>query len=141
MINKNGLHLDSLKGKQINSQLTVYEMAKQEMRNELPLPDLAIAEKQKEIDDWFNKYVDCYAMLLCKDNNYDCTIFHLYENPPANPHPTAVAARECIGCLTDRGKILKIELQDDMTWEMWVLIDDEAFCYHLFCYDNAVIEC
>lgn len=118
---------------------TLYDANKQLVKQTaVPFNHLQIAAAQVKLEDWFNMAIDCYAMLLCKDRS-DFTIFHLYENQ--NPNPPKVAAAECIGCLTDRGKILSIELNKDNAWEIWMLIDDEVYCYYLFNYDNAVIEC
>ena len=119
---------------------TLYDANKQLMRDEKqfkPLNHLEIASAQKKIEDFFNWQCDTYGMLYCKDRS-DFTIFHMYENQ--NPNPPALAARECIGCCTDRGEIISIEEQPDKNWEIWIRIDGEPFAYYLFPYDNAVIE-
>ena len=77
-------------------------------------------------------------MLLCHERR-DYTVFHLYENQ--NENPPAVAANELLGCLTDRGEILSIEENSDHAWEIWLRINKELYCYYLFRYDDAVIEC
>ena len=117
---------------------TLYEVNKQLMQDMKPLTHLELAAIQSKIEDWFNMVIDTYAMLLCHDRR-DYTVFHLYETE--NPNPPAVAARELIGCLTDRGEILSIDETEDSAWEIWLRIDEEVFCYYLFLYDNAVIEC
>ena len=117
---------------------TVYEVNKQLIQNYEPLTHLELAGIQKKLDDWFNMIIDTYAMLLCHDRR-DYTIFHLYETQ--NEHPTAVAAKECIGCLAERGDILSIDPTEDGAWEIWLKIDNEPYCYYLFRYDDAVIEC
>ena len=76
-------------------------------------------------------------MLYCKELS-DITIFHMYETQ--NPNPPALAAKECIGCCTDRGEVISIEEQPDKNFEIWIRINDEPFVYYLFPYDNAVIE-
>lgn len=117
---------------------SLYDANKQLMATQDDLSPKDIAKAQMRLEDWFNMSIDCYAMLLCNERR-DFTIFHLYENQ--NPNPPAIAAQECIGCLTDRGKILSIDSTSDGAWEIWLKIDNECFCYYLFCYDNAVIEC
>ena len=117
---------------------TLYDLNKQIMKDRTPLNHLELVPMQLKIEDWFNMSVDCYAMLLCHERR-DYTIFHLYENQ--NPNPPAIAASECIGCLTDRGEVLSIDKTEDDAWEIWILIDEQPYCYYLFCYDNAVIEC
>ena len=117
---------------------TLYDANKQIMSSDKikPLNELEIAAAQNKINDFFNW--KCYGMLYCKDLS-DITIFHMYENQ--NPDPPAIAAAECIGCCLDRGEILSIEEQPDGNYEIWLRINNEAFAYYLFPYDNAVIEC
>lgn len=118
---------------------TLYDANKQIMNSQkikpLTAPELAAAEKK--IENFFNMQCDNYGMLYCKDRS-DFTIFHMYEKQ--NPNPPALAAAECIGCCLDRGDILSIEEQEDKNFEIWLKIDDEAYAYYLFPYDNAVIE-
>lgn len=118
---------------------TLYDANKQLMSSSTfkPLNHMELAAIQKKFEDFFNDKCDCYGMLYCKDRS-DITIFHMYENQ--NPNPPAIAARECLGCCTDRGDVLSIEEQPDGNYEIWIRIDDEAFAYYLFPYDNAVIE-
>lgn len=117
---------------------TIYDLNKEIVKEHLdPLNHLELAKKQKDISEWFNWEVDCYAMLLCHERR-DYTIFHMYENQ--NPDPPALAAKELMGCLTNRGTVLSIDETPDKAWEIWLKIDDECFCYYLFRYDEAVIE-
>lgn len=117
---------------------TLYDLNKSVMSQVKPMSKEKLDEAQKEIADWFNWGIDTYAMLLCRER-YDFTVFHLYET--ANVNPPVLAAKEAIGCLTDRGEILSIEkINDNVAWECWVKINNEAFVYYLFPYDNAVIE-
>ena len=125
--------------KNIDLGTTLYDANKQIMDQAgKELNHLEIAAKQGQLENWFNMSIDCYAMLLCNERR-DFTIFHLYENQ--NPNPPAVAAKECIGCLTDRGTILSIDKTKDDAWEILLKINNKSYCYYLFCYDNAVIEC
>lgn len=118
---------------------TLYEANKQlVLKTTPPLTHVELAPIQEKIAEWFNWIIDTYAMLLCYERR-DFTIFHLYEKQ--NPNPPAVAAKELLGCLTDRGEILSITETPDKAWEIWLKIDEEAFCYYLFRYDDAVIEC
>lgn len=118
---------------------TLYDMNKQLMaQTAKALSHLELAAIQSKLEDWFNWIIDTYAMLLCHERR-DYTIFHLYEK--ANKNPCAIATKELIGCLKDRGEILSIEKNEDDAWEIWLKIDDEPYCYYLFRYDDAVIEC
>lgn len=117
----------------------MYDMNKQIMNQVgTVINPLELYPYQKKIEDWFNWKIDSYAMLLCHERR-DYTVFHLYEKQ--NPNPPALAAKELIGCLLDRGDILSIEeTEDKQAWEIWLKIAEQSFCYYLFPYDNAVIE-
>ncbi len=118
---------------------TLYDMNKQLIaQTAKPLNHLELLSKQKALEEWFNWIIDTYAMLLCHERR-DYTIFHLYEKE--NKNPPAVAALECMDCLTNRGTIVAIDENEDKAWEIWLLIDNEYYCYYLFRYDEAVIEC
>ena len=117
---------------------TLYDANKSIMSNFTPMSELEITALYPKFEDWFNMIIDTYAMLLCHDLR-DYTIFHLYEKE--NKNPPAVATKEFFGCLTDRGQILSIDLNQDNAWEIWLKINDEPYCYYLFRYDEAVIEC
>lgn len=117
---------------------TLYDMNKQIMQQiGEPLKDLQLASIQMKLEDWFNWQIDGYAMLLCHERR-DYTLFHLYQK--ANKNPPAVAARELMLCLKNRGEILSIEEDSNKAWEIWLRIDDESYCYYLFNYDEGVIE-
>lgn len=106
------------------------------LKNEKPLTHLELARKQEELEDFFKEEVLEYAMLLCHERR-DYTIFHI--NGAYGAH---VAANETLGCCIDRGEILGIDLTEhEDAFEIWLKINDEAFCYYLFPYDQAVIEC
>ena len=117
---------------------TLYDLNKQIMKKMKPLTHMELAPIQRKVEDWFNWEVDCYAMLLCHEMR-DFTIFHMYESQ--NSNPPSIAARELMGCLTDRGEVLSMDLNNDKAWEIWLKIEGKPYCYYLFRYDNAVIEC
>ena len=117
---------------------TLYDMNRQIMKDMKPLTHVQLAAVQPKLEEWFNMIIDTYAMLLNHDR-YDYTIFHLYETQ--NPNPPAVAAKELLICLSNRGEILSIDETADKAWEIWLKIDDTPYCYYLFRYDDAVIEC
>ncbi len=123
----------------ITSKSTLYDFNKEIIKTNLkPLNELEICGIVPKISEWFNMDIDCYAMLLCYERR-DFTIFHMYETQ--NQDPPAVATRELIECLKNRGSILSIDLTPDRAWEIWIKIDEEPYCYYLFRYDDAVIEC
>ena len=85
---------------------TLYDFNKQVMLNQGKLGKKKLEEIKSELEEWFNKQLDAYAMLLCRER-YDFTVFHLYENQ--NLNPPKVAVTELIDLLKNRGKILSIE--------------------------------
>ena len=113
------VNINDKKNKEIYSldSGTLYDANKQLiLQSAKPLTHLELAPIQEKIDDWFNWIIDTYAMLLCHERR-DYTVFHLYSTQ--NEHPTTVAAKELMGCLTDRGEILSIEETPDKAWEIW----------------------
>jgi hypothetical protein len=117
----------------------LYEANKQLiLKTEKPLTHLELANIQLKFEDFFETQVKEYAMLLCHEQR-DFTVFHLDAKSITSPH---FAAREALGCCTDRGEVYSIEkTEDDQAYEIWIKIDDDIYCYYLFPYDQAVIEC
>ena len=118
---------------------TLYEFNKQIVAKEQKMSNADMEKAKKELELWFNWYLDGYAMLLCRER-YDFTIFHLYQKQ--NLNPPAIAANELIELLKSRGTPISIEKDIDKNiWEIWIKIDDEPFAYYLFACDPMVIEC
>lgn len=116
---------------------TLYEANKQLIKQtEKPLNHLELPKKQELLENFFEEKVREFAMMLCHERR-DYTIFQLSTSTAEH-----FAAREALGCCTDRGQILSIEqTKDEQAIEIWLNIDDEPFCYYLFPYDQAVIKC
>ena len=116
----------------------LYEANKKLVKQyEKPLTHPELAAKQEELEDFFEGIIE-YAMLLCNEQK-DYTVFHLDSKSITAPH---FASREALGCCTDRGTVYSIEkTEDGIAYEIWIEIDDEMYCYYLFPYDKAVIEC
>lgn len=114
----------------------LYDLNKQLMVKELPLSKDKIKEKEEEISNFFVKN-NSYFMLLCHERR-DYTIFRLRTPDYLK---SLMATKELLTCLNNRGKILSIDKEDNNNaYAFWLVIDDEAFCYYLFPYDEAVIE-
>lgn len=118
---------------------TVYDANKQLVKQtDHPLTHPELASKQLFLEEFFEDKVANYAMLLCNEQK-DYTVFHLDPKNFTAPH---IAAREALGCCTDRGIVYSIELTEDkQAIEIWIEIDEDMYCYYLFPYDKAVIEC
>lgn len=95
---------------------------------------------QIKLTDWFNMQCNSYAMLLCHELR-DYTVFSMYRNT-GNSNPPAVAAKELMLLINERGIVYSIEETDDNAWEIWIEtnIDNQLHVYYLFRYDEAVIE-
>ena len=121
---------------------SLYDINKQLMQD-TPSIDATILEQRKEaLCTWINKHADQhYFMLLCNDLK-DYTIFNI--------QPTCMGVicinqlqtmtNDVIECMTNRGKLQAIELQDTDAWELWLGTDEGSFAYYLFPYGNAVLE-
>ena len=117
----------------------LYEANKQLMlAHEKPLTHLELGGVQAKLEKFFENKVKKYAMLLCHEQR-DYTLFNLDTNNIIAPH---TAAAEALGCCTDRGEVYSIEETDDkQAYEIWIKEEDDIYCYYLFPYDQAVIEC
>lgn len=121
----------------VDTGATLYDVNKQLADNLTPYNDMEIAGKQSAVSRWFTENCQRYAMLLCNDRR-DFTIFHGNFNDVL---AADTAAAQFIGCLIDRGDILAIDATKDGAWEVWLRINGKNYCYYLFVYDSAVIEC
>ena len=117
---------------------SLYDANKQlVLEHEKVLTHLELARKQEELQGFFDDNVIEYAMMLCHDRR-DYTIFHLNSTSTS----TYNAAKEVLLCCINRGDIVGIDLTDDkQAYEIWLKINNEAYCYYLFPYDQAVIDC
>ena len=116
----------------------MYDYNKELVKNyEKPLTHVELAARQEALENFFGDKVVKYAMLLCHEQR-DYTLFNLKATPTAIHQ----AAKEVILCCMNRGEVVGIDKTDDgLAYEIWIIIDDEAYCYYLFPYDQAVIEC
>jgi len=100
--------------------------------NVSPLTEEEITDKRQLI---LNFLTEMYYMLLCNDRK-DYTVFRISNSK-----------EECVKilideCLKNRGEILSIEPTENKdAFEIWMKIEDEAFCYYFFPYSQAIIEC
>ena len=101
----------------------------------LPMSEEELANKKQIILDLLSNIPHEYMMLLCHDRR-DYTIFQIDNN-----------IEDCVNILIDeccknRGQVCSIEkTEDGQAIEIWLNIEDEAFCYYFFSYSEAVIKC
>lgn len=114
---------------------TAYEINKDLVeRYEKELTIEKIAEKKTMLLNYLDNHKDTYYMLLCNDRK-DYTLFNLVES---KEELVNVLVDEC---LKNRGILKGIDqTQDEYAIEIWLSIDQEAFCYYFFPYGEAVIK-
>lgn len=114
---------------------TAYEINKDLVeRYEKELTIEKIAEKKTMLLNYLDNHKDTYYMLLCNDRK-DYTLFNLAES---KEELVNVLIDEC---LKNRGILKGIDqTQDEYAIEIWLSIDQEAFCYYFFPYGEAVIK-
>jgi hypothetical protein len=130
--------MESKKEYSVDLGATVYEANKQLVKQtEKPLTHLELAGRQENLTKFFEESGK-YVMLLCHEQR-DYTVFNLDQNSLTSP---LTAAKEVLLCCNNRGEILSIDkTEDDFAFEIWINIDNEPYCYYLFPYNEAVIEC
>lgn len=124
---------------------TQYEFSKN-MVAQLSALEQGVINSKKEILMNYLRKIDCtYYMLLCNERK-DYTVFRVgsYNEDMYLDHDHQY--KELINilvdeCLVNRGEIRGIDLTENKdAVEIWLYIDEEAFVYYFFPYDNAVIE-
>ena len=114
---------------------TLYDINKNLMKKEKKLSYPVLTNKLKQVTKFF-KNNKMYFMLLCNEAK-DYTIFKI------NNHASAEKATEELKeCLLNRGEILGISKVDEIqeAFEIWIKTNNDAYCYYLFPYDEAIIE-
>ena len=116
---------------------TAYEINKNLVEKyEKELTTKELQNKKTEIINFIQETKGQYYMLLCNDKK-DYTIFNIL-NKNNIEKMTNILVDEC---LVNRGIIKGIDLtKDKCAIEIWLSIENEAFCYYFFKYDDAIIE-
>lgn len=115
----------------------LYDINKQLMTDSLPLSEKELESVKRMIEkNQLKSNKDIYYMLLCHEQR-DYTIFHLTSTDSKKN-----CTLELIECLKNRGNILSIEKTiDDQALEIWIRTVEGIFCYQMFEYTAAVIQC
>lgn len=113
---------------------TLYDMNKIAVKQEGRLSKRAMKDGLELAKTYFKDEDNMYYMLLCHEKR-DYTVFRI-----ADSVDEAVAALK--DCITNRGVCYSFD-KDKVGGglEIWIEIDKEMYCYYLFPYDNAIIEC
>lgn len=119
---------------------TLYDVNKNlVLKNEIELTDGVLNSKKEIITNFMRQMNNAYYMLLCNEKK-DYTVFRM------NDKDSDDSIREIVSilvdeCLKNRGEIRGIDLTKDKdAIEIWLIIEDEAYCYYFFPYDAAIIE-
>lgn len=121
----------------------LYDVNKQLMDKEPEINKETLKQAKADLKEWFKKnFKQKYFMLLCHELR-DYTLFNLDKTHSWKEPSTTLckeAAQDVIDCMTNRGTLLAVTLQDDDAWEIWVKNDMGCYAYYLFTYGAAVIE-
>lgn len=118
---------------------TQYDFSKN-MVSQLPALNEGNLNSKKEIvKNFIIKQSNFYYMLLCNEQK-DYTVFH-WNNICDDTGAMEIAKILVDECLKNRGEIRGIDLTENKdAIEIWLYIDEEAFVYYFFPYDEAIIE-
>ena len=119
---------------------TLYDVNKNlVLKNEIELTDGILNSKKEIIINFMRQINNSYYMLLCNEKK-DYTVFKMNDKDNDN------SIREIVSilineCLKNRGEIRGIDVtKDKSAIEIWLIIEEEAYCYYFFPYDAAIIE-
>lgn len=119
---------------------TLYDVNKNlVLKNEIELTDGVLNSKKEIITNFMRQMNNAYYMLLCNERK-DYTVFKMNDkdNDDSIREIVSILVDEC---LKNRGEIRGIDLTKDKdAIEIWLIIEDEAYCYYFFPYDAAIIE-
>lgn len=119
---------------------TLYDVNKNlVLKNEIELTDGVLNSKKEIITNFMRQMNNAYYMLLCNEKK-DYTVFKMNDkdNDDSIREIVSILVDEC---LKNRGEIRGIDLTKDKdAIEIWLIIEDEAYCYYFFPYDAAIIE-
>ena len=125
---------------------TLYDVNKNLVLNgEIKLTEGVINSKKEIIKNFLRKTDNTYYMLLCNERK-DYTVFRkgsynedIYTDDDHQlDEITNILVDEC---MMNRGEIRGIDLTKEKdAIEIWLIIENEAYCYYFFPYDAAIIE-
>jgi hypothetical protein len=121
----------------------LYEINQQLMSNEAKIADDVLKNKKQELGNWIQSHYEQKYLMLLNNDLHDYTIFNLNKNNDITLRDSSVGARaadDVIECMTYRGTLLALSLQEDGVWELWLKNAEGCFAYYLFPYGEAVIE-
>lgn len=123
---------------------TLYDINKTLVKqNEIKLNEAVLNSKKEIIKNFIYKTANNYYMLLCNERkDYTIFDFKLDKDNYNLDFPICINCANCLvdECLKNRGEIRGIDLtQNKDAIEIWMIINDEAYVYYFFPYDNGVV--
>ena len=120
---------------------TLYDVNKNLVKNnEIKISEEVLNSKKEIVKSYIEKSSNFYYMLLCNERK-DYTVFN-FKDKQKNKKNSMECAKILIDeCLKNRGEIRGIDLtkiKDAI--EIYIVIEDDAYIYYFFPYDNAIIE-
>lgn len=120
----------------------LYDVNKQLMDSMPSIAEDILNTRLETLTNWISDRADQhYFMLLCNEEK-DYTLFNIQPNSLNHIciNQIETMAKDVIECMTNRGVLQALELQDDGAWELWVKKPEGCFAYYLFPYGDAVLE-
>ena len=127
---------------------TLYDLNKDLVkRTEIKLSEGVLNSKKEIIKNFIIDTANNYYMLLCNERkdytifDFETKLYNGYEDLELNKKRSMDCAKCLVDeCLLNRGEIRGIDItKDKQAIEIWMLIEDEAYVYYFFPYDNGVI--
>lgn len=120
---------------------TLYDINKNIVEKTPNLTKEELENKKELVETYIIKTNAEYYMLLCNDRK-DYTVFHRLGIGSEDSPGCCLIDILIDECLPNRGNTKSIELtENEDAIEIWISINEESYCYYLFPYDEAVIEC
>ena len=107
---------------------TLYDMNKAAVAaTEKPLKKHEIKDKIRNVKKFFEEGRKYFMLLFNFNEKTDFSLQH--------------AINDLQECLENRGIIMSIDMDPkNLIYEIWIMVDDQAFAYYLFPYDIGVLE-
>lgn len=126
--------------REANLGIDLYAMNKNLVKQQtVELSEAALNSKKEIVKNYLKATNNEYYMLLCNDRK-DYTIFKR-DNKEDKNEMMALSKILIDECIKNRGEIRAVDLtEDNSAIEIWLIVEDEAYVYYFFPYDNAIID-
>lgn len=90
-------------------------------------------EAVEKIDKWHDEIKSDYYMMLCKEISY----YTVFINGDYSHSSLGEMVRECLAFV---GNVLTIDYSNKECLDIWIRINEETQCLHLFNYTRGVVD-